>query len=326
MIEHDPVGDRQKILQHRFLLYASLFAPSLMPSLREECYSTFREYTCLYTEGTEVHRTPPKGMHVEVVKPNERVIVALSWISMTCDEVGQRVRQKVLDWSTTRNLNANWCRDHVLEVMLHWPEEKDTERLDAELCFGFDRLAAVAPHYIGPLPHENPVRAINPPPGMPPYHFPESRERYLSVIEQQALAAIEGNELLGNAEASHRQGFVKAILQRADDYISAVAKQYELEQGVKVVPERSDLNRDLMWTVQFQILKRSYTEIARAENMNSSTVSRAVRKFLKEINLPERPSSRQGRPAGSKDSPTSRRQLEKHNPRPQPSRRDLDRE
>lgn len=165
--------------------------------------------------------------------------------------------------------------------------------------------------------YENPVPSITPPPGMLPYHFPDSEVSYLRLIEYHANDQIERSPLLSNAEVSHRRSFVRAILDEAAAYIRKVREHHESERGLKLIKGRSQNLRNLQWAVQFQVLKIEYTQIA-GRDFEVSTVMRAVKQTLKEIGLIERPNSGPGRPIGRKDSPNSVRQRGKRNSRPRP--------
>jgi hypothetical protein len=146
---------------------------------------------------------------------------------------------------------------------------------------------------------------------MPPYYFPESRDSYIHTIENIANAQIEAGAVLTNAEPSHRKAFVRSILDKAGDYCDKVTEYWQRETGATFVQCRSNARRDLEWTVLFQIVKKSFSDIAADYDVEVSTVTRAVHGFLAWIGLPERPDSGPGRPPGCKDAPDSDRQRER---------------
>jgi hypothetical protein len=308
-VEHDPVRDREIQGRLLFMTFTAMFARSVLAELQQDCYPLFIEYTGQYTIDL---RPPPNGMQVILI-PSGPVILSLSWSSLVSDKDAEALRQPILIWCTRWNLDSDWCRDHALSVMLRWLAKAGARQTND--CDGIDEQAILELHSIGPRPYENPVPTIGPPPGMLPYHFPESEASYLQLTEYLANDQIERSPLLSNAEVSHRRAFVRAILDEAACYVRKVREHHESERGLKLVKGRSHNLRNLQWAVQFQVLKMEYTEIA-GKDFEVSTVMRAVKRVLKEIGLPERADSGPGRPAGRKDSPGSVRQRLKRRPRP----------
>jgi len=110
---------------------------------------------------------------------------------------------------------------------------------------------------------------------------------------------------------------VASLQDKVKFYCDEVLKVYDAQLDANGNPtwkraeSKSDLARNINWTVKFQVLGITYSKIAKAAGLDVSTVKREVDSTLTLIGLPRRADAKPGRPAGSKDSPVSWRQSTK---------------
>jgi hypothetical protein len=155
-----------------------------------------------------------------------------------------------------------------------------------------------------------------PPEGWPEWNSTEeTREAYLSHIEKETLETIKTNRFLSVGRLQRRRGLINSILNIAHSYCNKVEKAQRL-RGLCRVGFSKNIERNLLWSVEFQILGKTYTAIANEHSLqqsqragegttaeiNITTVKRAVEKTLKFVGLDKRPDSGPGRKRGTGDT------------------------
>ncbi len=112
---------------------------------------------------------------------------------------------------------------------------------------------------------------------------------------------------------------VNSVLEIAHSYCDKVEKA-QRSRGLRRVKFSKNIERNLLWSVEFQILGKTYTAIANDYSLrqpqkatdetngeiNITTVKRAVENTLKFIGLRKRPDSGPGRKRGTVDTAQAR--------------------
>jgi hypothetical protein len=192
----------------------------------------------------------------------------------------------VEDWARKYNLNAPWCIENAIYTCQQWSH---FSKVPDELSFSSEGGGGVRP-------------TIDPPyEGGPEYDPTGSRKAYLDRIHVDAQEVIESNPLLNLSDALQRSEFINSIVAEVEKYCIEAEKHCH-ELGYPPFNEKRKLEKHLIWTVQFQVCEKSYSEIARNNKVNTSTVKRAIEDILQAIDLPSR-KIHSGRPKGQKDSP-----------------------
>jgi hypothetical protein len=159
---------------------------------------------------------------------------------------------------------------------------------------------------------------------LPPQEWPvwnsvrESRHDYIARIKRGVLNAIETNSFLSQINNVKKRGLVNSVIEIADQYCDAIKEHHE--QAIQPASLSRNIERDLIWSIKFQVVGMTYTAItheyeleqtsssgkkgksSKTEGVNLTTVKRSVEKTLKLIKLNKRPDSGRGRPRHSKDS------------------------
>jgi hypothetical protein len=196
------------------------------------------------------------------------------------------------DWAANNNLDSDWVIECAYETLQAWaftPGKGDEDTLKPRWSLS---------SYGGRLPLTQPSPA-----GMPEYTpgF-DTRPSYLREVRALAVKAIESQPILSNSAPSQRTGLLDSILEKAERYCADVEAAHEKAAWVRQ-EELREQGKHMTWAVQFQILKMDFSEIAKSENNEVSTVSRAVNKILELIGSSRRPETGPGRRKGSKKSP-----------------------
>ena len=232
----------------------------------------------------------PFQIYMNQVKP-----LGLLWsdIVNTIDPPSEPVEtllSSLRDWADRWNLNADWCLEAAYETLRMWALlSKRPER------FRFSSLGWGGVH-VSNVP-------------TPPEDWPEYdplfmlRQRYLEKMLEVAKAAI-ADSVLNAGQLKRKRALIDSIVEKADSYCDEVEKQY-LDQGcIRARAEESLLERNLRWTVQFQVLGRTFSDIAADTEVDTevSTVTRSVNKLLTKLGLSRRPNSGRGRRKGSSNT------------------------
>lgn len=186
-------------------------------------------------------------------------------------------RQFLNEWTKEWHLDANWVRERVFEKMCFWAVDREEYRI---YDLGVGSGSAVS---------------MLSPAGLPTYHSGHmTRPQYFELVRSDAIFKLQHDPLLNRGDI---QPFVESIVRSAEAYCDA-ADQQSAPAAIKL-----ELERDLLWTVRFQIELRDYSEIAAQDlpgrMQANDLVRKAVRDILKRIELPSR--VRRGRKKGSKN-------------------------
>jgi hypothetical protein len=219
----------------------------------------------------------------------------------------------VRKWSKKFNLDAEWCREFAvmtlqLAKILNEPGEAIRIR---KLHSSLWHMLATTIIDIWPMVKTLSIwknsliwAAVNPsldPPEGLPVWTPciETRDAYLARVEHQVRICLDSS-ILKLLTPKLRTDVVACIRNRANEYCERVSRLYPepLWKKVKVKP---NLERDISWTVEFQVLGKPYKTIAGHSEVETSTVKRAVEDTLELIDLRARPTG-PGRPLKNKDS------------------------
>lgn len=211
------------------------------------------------------------------------------------------VRDAVIKWSRDNNLDADWCREVIVDTLNDWVREDSRGKDDYEFDWQCSPGGKVSVH---PLEHE-----VVPLPDFPRY-FPfihRSVDHYLREVRQWMEAKIIPKSIWYELKSSWIGSDVGTML---DKYIEEdlgriceIAKFYALslenyykEKGYGTVRTYPEESKHIRWAVQAQINKETiFSSIATSEGLlsggkpNVSYVRREVLKVLGEIELPPRP-------------------------------------
>jgi hypothetical protein len=192
-------------------------------------------------------------------------------------------------WAASNNLATDWVFECAYDTLQAWaftPGRDDEEMLKPQWALS---------SYGGVLPQTPPPLA-----GMPEYTpgF-TSRSSYLQEVRAVAIKAIESQPILSNSKLPQRNSFLDSILEKAEKYCAEVEAAHQQEAWVRQ-DELREQKEHVKWAVQFQVLEKSFSEIAETENVSVSTVSRAVNNILELIGLNRRPETGPGRKKGSR--------------------------
>lgn len=159
-----------------------------------------------------------------------------------------------------------------------------------------------------------------PPEGWPKWDSTqEPRESYLARIGKESQEAIGKNPFLSAGHLQRKRGLVNSVLQIANSFCNKIEKA-QRSRGLRRVRFSKNIERNLLWSVEFQILGKTYTSIANdyalqqsqksgdgtTAEINITTVKRAVENTLKLIGLEKRPDSGPGRKRDTFDAAQAR--------------------
>jgi hypothetical protein len=200
----------------------------------------------------------------------------------------QALNAEIDTWSKAWNLDAKWCRQTALASFHAW---SCSSREITELFFQH-------PGGGGGVPTPS-----DPPEGFPQYvAYMMSRDDYLDWVQATALQVVSDNSLLNHAPRIKAKALAESIARKAMSYCRTVEALY-VESGWKRCRknEKKNLKQHMMWTVQFQVSGKTFSEVAEEANVEQTTVSRAVRDILSILPLNPRPDSKPGRIRGTKN-------------------------
>jgi hypothetical protein len=219
------------------------------------------------------------------------------------------LRWSLLTWAQTWNLEVDWMLSNACWTLDMWRQIPETrETLDwMPGSTGWMRLT------------DNDLKDIAPPFNLrtwtPDTEFRLSYERYAKdEIEKQ----INQSPFFSNLKGSLKREVIDADMAEVVSYCDGVLGVYFSQKDSRGKPkwkfaeERYDFPRNLKWTVRFQILEESFSQIAREEEKEVSTIKRAIEDTLDLLDLPKRNNSGPGRRPGSREAQDSRRKSVKH--------------
>lgn len=203
----------------------------------------------------------------------------LSWQEIRLGRADNHLRESISEltaaldeWARRWNLNEEWCLQRAYDALRWWTRHG---RVDAVLWAGAVWGGAV-------------IAPPNPPPPLeelPEYHpLFTFRENYLQSIRASGA----------------RHGLLKVAAQ----YCEQVEDCYEAAGYVRCkADEKRRLDQHLEWTVRFQLTGEGLDNIAQtADEIEKSTVLRAVYDLLRMIDLEKRADAKPGRRHGSKNT------------------------
>ena len=218
----------------------------------------------------------------------------LDWHSLA---VKSEVRLRVEAWGQTWNLTALWCLNTALASLHFWTIASNKPK----------PLYFQHPGGGGVVPARPPVPA-----GLKEY-VPHCmfKEDYLENVRLSAKRAfqeaIRANSLLSLGKPNKAGHFIDSVLDAAEEYCREVEERYVACNWSRCLQnERRNLAEHLGWLVRFQVCGHSFNQIAESENIEQSSVSRAVRELLDDLPLDKRPNSGPGRRLGQKESPQAK--------------------
>ena len=214
------------------------------------------------------------------------------------------LRCSLLTWARIWNLEADWVFDNACWTLEMWSQFPDMrERLEwMSGGTGWMRLS------------DEDIKDVVPPSGLrswtPDTEFQVSYEQYArNEIEQH----INQDQFFSNVKASLKIDFIEAKMAEVISYCERVLEVYFSQKDSsgrsiwKLAEKRDDFPRNLKWTIRFQILGESFSQIANEEDKAVSTIKRAIEDILDLLDLPKRKDAKPGRRRGSKESDNSRR-------------------
>jgi hypothetical protein len=191
------------------------------------------------------------------------------------------VREFLEKWSKDWNLDAGWIRERAFEKLCFWARDREEYRI-------YD-LGVGSGSAVSDLPPE----------GLPTYYVGLMRRtQYLQLIRSLVMMKLQQDPLLNRGDS---KAYAESIVRGAKPYCKAEENKYAL------APIKLNLDRDVRWTVRFQIEERDYSEIAQQDlpgrKEAEGMVRKAVADILKRIELDKR-TVRRGRKPGSKNQYT----------------------
>jgi hypothetical protein len=214
------------------------------------------------------------------------------------------IQDAVEKWAKRWHLEAEWCQSTAFTTLQLWhdyPEAMELQLWDNN--FPLDNSTLIFPEEISSTV---PLEGV-----LPFFAHIELRSSYelrtQSIIEEQ----LKSNPFTSKLERCLRQQVVNADMEVVKDYCNWVMEVYDKQkdaQGAKVwerVAERSGLQRNIQWTIDFQVRGKAALRIARDEEtyiprgdqgLSHSTVLNVVYDILDLIDLPRRADVQPGRP------------------------------
>lgn len=304
-------------LRELFLLRVNDFAPQVLIELGGGPFSLFLEAgmhgpTPMPWSGMEGLRLY-NWMAGELLKEESRI-----WNRLYHSRQAETFCHSLLKWAASYNISADWILVRAMLTLYKWHQKGRQPGFGGER--GWLYMGAG-----GPVPTPLP-----PPAGLAAYGWMWSRANYLESVERIIRERFE--EVLGQyPELSYgNPSFLNAYIQSVKEDTSLPAKyadrsdKHIKSHGWVENKHHRNLERDLRWAVQFQVLSMELEKIAADtpqpkdpnKTFSVSTVSRAVIGYtpkgkphvpglLEKIGLTRRPDSGPGRRRGCKESAES---------------------
>jgi hypothetical protein len=187
-------------------------------------------------------------------------------------------REFLEEWSKDWNLDAGWIRERAFEKLCFWAHEREEYRI---YDLGVGSGSAVC---------------STPPEGLPTYYVGMMRRtQYLELVRSTVLLKLQHDPLLNRGD---NKAYAESIVRGAKPYWKAAEAEYAL------APIKLNLERDVTWTVRFQVENRECSEIVQQDlpgrKEAEGMVRKAIADVLKRIELRKR-TVRRGRKKGSKN-------------------------
>lgn len=235
----------------------------------------------------------------EKARPSEKQLRRLFANPRSPDETNLLALQKAVgNWARKWGLDAPWCLSTAYATLRLWSDyPKAREMLLWDSSFTVDEATSI-------LPPE--VADTAPFPGLPPFfaHI-ELRSAYTKRMKDRIRGQLEAAPLTARVGVMLQRAVLNADMREVKAYCDRVMGIYESQRDRKGRPvwkrvrERSVLERDLRWAVEFRVRGRSARAIALQEEiernlggsiqgMPHTTVTRGVNFILELMDLPPR--------------------------------------
>lgn len=304
-------------LRELFLIDVNALAPHVLDEWAQEPYSLFLQ--------ADLHGPKPlprsglnglrlyKWLAGELLKSESKI-----WGRLEYSIPAKAFCEVLLEWAAKYNLVAGWVLERAMWTLSRWHE------LGRQPGFRGARVWALT-GISGPVP-----TCPQPPPGLVDYGWYWNREDYLqwveSLMRERFDEVFKQHPELSYGNVSLLNAYIQSVKDDVSipaDYCDRSDKLLKAHGWVEAKWHRN-LDRDMQWAVQFQVLKMELEAIAAntpqskdsSRTFSVSTVSRAVIGYtpkgkrhvpglLEKIGLERRPESGPGRRRGSKESADS---------------------
>src|SRR6266498_449532 len=175
------------------------------------------------------------------------------------------------------HLDANWLRESCFTTVQYYRET-------GALSYSPPSLALSQPSSLH----------LPPPEGFPVY-FPMSmtRAEYIREVKLEVLKQLREIPILSPGIKTAASAAMPSIIERASEY----CRQSEQKLKPKRRQRRlriKNLERDIDWTVRYQVQRQSFREIALNDGASQDSVEKTVSRTLRELALvPRNPRGRQ---------------------------------
>lgn len=226
------------------------------------------------------------------------------------------LQKAVRNWARRWHMDASWCLSVAFITLQLWHDYP----LALELSvwgdtFPLDKATTELPkEIVGTAPLE----------GLPPFfaHF-ELRSNYVRRIHRLIESHLLSNPFTAKLSARTRLSVLEEDMKLVSDYCDCVMEFYRGQRDDKGEPvwtevdERMELDRNIRWTIDFQVRGKAFLQIARDEkvyfpargnqSLNHGTVIKAVDDLLQLIGLQKRSDAKRGRPPKRKGDAKAKR-------------------
>lgn len=231
-------------------------------------------------------------------------------------------------WQSKYNLKCAWMQFHILITLDFWKENNVSfEQISGKGYFSrfYDyelddlveedksntRMDLSAMAIQDHASDEEKQLIKNMPPDFPRWKpLEQTKKEYLDLIKQKAENCIKSSSVLSiqiaEGSKSIQKAFVDSILKSANIYCGIVENTY-LKLKYRKLPKKHKEINQLRWTIEVQVLGKSFTEIAERDQIDVSNVNKRVNEILKSLGLTKRTNINSGRPKGKKDTIPRRR-------------------
>lgn len=195
------------------------------------------------------------------------------------------------EWAKEYNLEADWCYERALEQLFDWciPVSDDEDDLYEVRHKGWGGVSVSL---------QDNDDSIPPPIGFPSY-APGAQSRGDYLEQCKVILETELNRpLLVVARTKEKRAFRDSIMEKVEQYCEEVENWFKKNQGWLSAKMKNNLDRNLGWAVKVQIIGITASQISEEEEMDISTVTRAVEDILSLIELPRSLDFKQGRKPG----------------------------
>jgi hypothetical protein len=224
----------------------------------------------------------------------------------------------LLEWAAKYNLAADWVLERAMWTLERWQQKGRQPEFSGERGWALMGVGGAVPD------------SLPPPAGLVEYRWYWNRANYLnsveSVMRQRFDEVLRQYPELSYGNPSHLNAYIQSVKDSTSipaNYCDRSDKHIKAHGWVESERHRN-LDRDMQWAIQFQVLKMELETIAAntsrgkdvSKTFSTSTVSRAVvgytpkgknhiPGFLEKIGLVRRSDSGPGRRHGRKESANS---------------------